>query len=84
MIREPRMNNTLTEEQRDLLVNELTDALSAMMVGQEFDGGGHITKRVPPPHSAVIKAKMLLERCGAAQPNADLRQDAGSAASNAK
>jgi hypothetical protein len=56
------MNNTPTEEQRDLLVKKLTGALSAMMVGQEFDGGGHITKRVPPPHSAVIKAKMLLDQ----------------------
>lgn len=32
-----------------------------LMAGQEFDGGGHITNRVPPDHSAVVKAKIWIE-----------------------
>jgi hypothetical protein len=41
-------------------LQQFKTALNDMMVGQEFDGGGHVIKRIAPPHSAVIKSKMLL------------------------
>ena len=43
-------------------VRDLEAALTALLANQEFDSGGHLVKRVPPTHSAVIKAKMLLAK----------------------
>ena len=43
-------------------LSEFKAALTALLVGQEFDGGGHLVKRVAPSHSSIIKAKMLLEK----------------------
>lgn len=46
----------------DMRKKNLISVLKSMMVGQEFDRGGHIIKRVPPTHSAVLKSKAILDR----------------------
>lgn len=61
----PAVYSCILKEDLDLLQAnhaELLQAVRDLMVGQEFDHGGHITKRVPPTHSAVIKARGLLYR----------------------
>ncbi|MDE2106450.1 MAG: hypothetical protein KGL39_55050 [Patescibacteria group bacterium] len=45
-----------------IIAQEFEQAVKDLMVGQKLDGGGHIIERVPPTHSAIIKAAILLRR----------------------
>lgn len=42
-------------------MNKLRQALVDLMAGQKFDGGGHIIEIAKPSHSAILKAKALLD-----------------------
>lgn len=41
---------------------ELVTAVQRLMANQQFDHGGHPINPVPPAESAVIEAKILLEK----------------------
>ena len=48
--------------------NQAIDLLRRVLAQQKFDGGGHLTQRNAPCHSAVLEIKMLLAELDGEKP----------------